>query len=221
MKRVNLILILFFCSCFADIEKTIKMPRRPTIITINNTVHQNTHVRNKVEKLFEPMKKHVSALRFSLPNINKRLLVSGGLLAGSAAIWSAVTSMLILDARFIADIRNWAYWNGSTPLSILKEQEQVRVAKQLFEAIVQTYGLINGDFLTPLADFMSAVKQEELRYKRFIAWHHFLSRWRLSLLFPGQKDSVALAQNNLERLAFYRKSLLQWILENKYEGGFV
>ncbi len=220
MKYKNYTPILFFFSCFANVDKMVKMPPKPTIITINNNVHQKMTVLNKIEKLFEPIKKQASALHFSLPNINKKSIFATAVVGSTAAIWSTITTLLVLDARFISDINNWAYWQGSTPLALLKDQDQKNVSKQLFEAILQTYGFVNGDFLTPLADFMSTIKQEEYRYKRFIQWHHFLSRWRLALLFPAQKDSVALAQNNIERLAFYRTILLQWILENKYEASF-
>ncbi len=220
MKFTNYTPIFLFCSCFANVDKMVKMPPKPTIITINNNVQQKMTVLNKIEKLFEPIKKQVSALPFSFPSVNKKSIFATAVVGSTVAIWSTVTTLLVLDARFIADINNWAYWQGSTPLALLKEQEQKNVAKQLFEAILQTYGFVNGDFLTPLADFMSTIKQEEYRYKRFIQWHYFLSTWRLAVLFPAQKDSMALAQNNLERLAFYRTILLQWILENKYETRF-
>ncbi len=187
-------------------------------IKVDNSLNNKTTIPTNSSKFNSQTAK--SALHFSFPNLNKKSIFATAVVGSTAALWSTITTLLVLDARFIADINNWAYWQGSTPLALLKEQEQKNVAKQLFEAILQTYGFVNGDFLTPLADFMSSIKQEEYRYKRFIQWHHFLSTWRLAVLFPAQKDSMALAQNNLERLAFYRTILLQWILENKYETRF-
>lgn len=137
--------------------------------------------------------------------------------AGSVlACYGLLLAQLYYRAYALSDSSLWSAWKQEVPISAIHHKEQ-QYAQELFAAVQERYAHKPdfASFLSPLCYFMQDVDNELHTLARFLQLHSCIDYLKLTPLFPAQEDMLSKAAIKIERLAYLKDLLLNWVKEYK------
>lgn len=181
--------------------------------SINKVIN---NVQNNIRQRFEFIKHDALDIYSSCTHYTQQhsiRIAAGACLLG----YTALCSTLFFFSHKLNQPNTWGSWKEQYSLEILQGLPQKELAKELIVTIQHKYQTPQTlhDFMMPLISFLIDVNQEIRSYEHFIKIHVWIDTFKLSALFPAQKDLLQKAPKRIERLLFIKNLLLQWVIEYK------
>ncbi len=112
---------------------------------------------------------------------------------------------------------SWTLWKRSYTLEELLGMPQLELAQELLIAVQKRYSTVDDlyDFITPLVSFINHTDHEIKLCKKFLNLHSWIKWTRLTFLFPTHEQLKAQAHEKINRLAYLKSLLLNWLSEHK------
>jgi len=139
------------------------------------------------------------------------------LLASLVCGYSTILYSLTKGAAYIENNTLWSSWNHNLLLEDLLGINYHELSNNLISAIQARYMNPKNptDFLTPLMQFLQAIKIEKKKLKFYRHLYTFLDKTYLLKLFPCKKTSFLKISERLQRLHYIENVFSFWLSQYK------
>lgn len=201
--------ILFFSVTYMlQIMSQDKYPPLTLNITINNQLDNDTKTTvTTTQELATPST--TTALQRA-NNFIQNLTHKQILIAAACSAYTSIVATLYSMAYACQYCCPWTHWKQDVATRELKKLPERELAIELFEAFNAKYASEpdQGDFLTPLVSFISAIDREIMWHKKFLGLHAWLD---YCLIFPKQQAVQKRIAQQYERLKHIRSIVVAWV----------
>ena len=138
--------------------------------------------------------------------------------SGCILTYGTLASLLFFYKHVTCAQENWSLWHQEISLENLLKIPPTELARALRTDSTLFYskntGLVGVDYVIR---FIQDIDKELQQLHRFVQLHTFLKRIKLLYCMPTQEENLAIAQNQIERLHYLRRIVIQWLGEPSNE----
>lgn len=167
------------------------------------------HLLKKLPALKEYLTQEIAALKDHTSLKQLLWMIPTALVASSYAYFCY---QILTLQRYLKQKMLWSHWRSDVTLDQLLTFPQEQLAKELLAEIHRRY--FNKDsitnLVTPLTTFMTIIEQEEEKISYYIATVQRLHSLRINRLFPINAGAYRHAQEQLQRIAYYKNIFITW-----------
>lgn len=167
------------------------------------------HLVNKLPALKEYIAQELAALKGTISLKHLLWIIPT---AATASVYAYYCAQIYMSQRYLKQKNLWSHWRSDVTLDQLLALPQEQFAKELLAEIHRRYYKKDSitDLMAPLTTFMTVIEQEEEKISYYICLVQWLHSLRINRLFPINAGSYRHAQEQLQRIAYYKNIFITW-----------